>query len=534
MSKSTASSVAGLRNEAAIRSGGSPAPPRGTLLGHAKGVFLLAATEMWERFSYWGMVGLLVLYLSASTEENGFGWERADALRLYGIYAGLVFATPAVGGWLSSNYLGERRSIVIGGITVALGHFLLGGPAYFPFLIERFTGIPAHALLHESAVQLGQLFPGSAVWDRLAARLAAAPSASGAPGEAIAGLVWLKVAYLLVGWSFMTGLACIVIGTGFIKATISSIVGKFYGVDDPRREAGFTIFMVGIWVGSVLANLVAWTLGEKLGWHYGFMAAGIGMTLGLALYLWKQNRYLGEIGKLPDRRLAAQAAEGDAPRPRLTREERDRLLVLVVMACFTIVYSTAFYQKGGLIHLIVKESTDRTIGGFEIPATWFLTISTGGFVLLAPGASWLWQRLERVRRAPDVVQKQAAGLTAMACGYVLLLGALADQISDGVVSMGWIVAAYLFFAVGDVFIWPPQIAAAAKLAPMRMESLVIGSWYVAVGLGTFLAGWVGSLAYTFSTIAMFAGLLVSCVAGAGTLFLLRSRLVRRAPDLSTR
>jgi len=532
VSKPTAASAAPARRPEATSPAGGFFTPGGTLAGHPRGVFLLAATEMWERFSYWGMVGLLVLYLVASTVENGFGWERADALRLSGIYTGLVFAAPAVGGWLSSNYLGERRCIVIGGITVAFGHFLLGGPAYFPFLIEHLTGVPAHALLRDSGVKLGHLFPGALVWDQLASQLTVARAAYPA-SEVTRGLEWLKAAYLLTGWSFMTGLACIVIGTGFIKATISSIVGKFYARDDPNREAGFTIFMVGIWIGSVMANFVAGTLGEKLGWHYGFMAAGIGMTLGLMLYLWKQKQYLGEIGKIPDRRIAAETREGNAPSHSLTREERDRLGTLGTMAWFTIVYSTAFYQKAGLIHLIVKESTDRTIGDFEIPATWFLTISTGGFVLLAPVASWLWQRLDRIGRAPDVVQKQAMGLMAMTAGYVFLLGALADQSSDGVVSMGWIVAAYLFFAMGDVFIWPPQIAAAAKLAPVRMTSLVMGSWYVTVGLGTFLAGWVGSLAYTFTTTAVFAGLLVSCGVAAGLLLFLRPRLVRVAHGVPT-
>jgi POT family proton-dependent oligopeptide transporter len=415
--------------------------------------------------------------------------------------------------------LGERRCIVIGGITVAVGHFLLGGPAYFPFLIERLTGVPAADILHQSGVKLGLLLPGESIWLGLHAHLTTLASSASFPDPG-AAIRWIEAAYLLVGWSFMAGLTCIVVGTGFIKATISSIVGKFYRADDPRREAGFTIFMVGVWIGSMSANFIAGTLGEKVGWHYGFMAAGVGMTVGLLLYLWKQRKLLGEIGRLPDRRVAP------ATRARLGQEERDRLWVVGVMGLFTILYSTAFYQKGGLIHLMVKEATDRTIAGFEIPATWFLTISTGGFIALAPVASWLWQRLERRGSAPDAIQKQAMGLLALTVGYLFLLGARAELANDGAASMAWIVTAYLFFAVGDVFIWPPQIAAASKLAPARITSLVIGSWYVTVGVGTFIAGWVGALAYEFSTTAVFAGLLLACLVGAVALLGIRHRLTR--------
>jgi len=501
--------------------------PGGSLLGHPKGVFLVAATEFWERFSYWGMMGLLVLYLAAPTIENGFGWERAEALRLYGLYAGLVFATPAVGGWLSSRYLGERRCILVGGITVALGHFLLGGPAYWSALIERVSDVPVHALLHESGVTLGRLFPSGEVWQQLANQLERA----GYPPAGVATkLPWLQAAYLLVGWSFMIGLACIVMGTGFIKPTISSIIGKFYAPGDVRREAGFTIFMVGIWSGGLVANFIAGTLGEKLGWQYGFTAAGFGMTLGVVLYLWKQQPYLGEIGRRPDRDHVRQ--QPPVPTVTFTMAERERLWVVGVMGMFTILYATAFYQKGGLIHLMVKDSVDRTVWGFEVPATWFLTISTAGFVVLAPVASWLWRWLGQRGRALDAVEKQAIGLLAMATSYVFLLVAAVEHERAGAVSMGWIVTAYLGFSVGEVCIWPPQITAASKLAPERIASFVIGSWYVTVGSGTFLAGWVGASAYTFSTTGVFAALLAACATGAGLLLLLRRRLVRMMHGVS--
>jgi POT family proton-dependent oligopeptide transporter len=210
--------------------------PGGTWFGYPKGVFLLSFTEMWERFSYYGMLALLVLFLTADVAHHGFGWERDDALKLYGFYTGLIFTAPLLGGWIANNYWGERRCILVGGILIACGHACMAAPRVLPDF-------------------------------------------------AAAG--------------FFGGLGLIILGTMLLKPTISSIVGQFFSQTDQRRDGAFALFLVGIYVGEIAGVFVAGYLGERVAWHWGFGAAGIGMTLGLLVYTANQDRYLADLGRKP-------------------------------------------------------------------------------------------------------------------------------------------------------------------------------------------------------------------------------------------
>jgi POT family proton-dependent oligopeptide transporter len=449
-------------------------------VAHPPGIFLVSATEMWERFSYYGISALFVLYLTAAPASGGFGWATDDAVRLYGLYAGLAFAGPAVGGWVSSSVLGERRCIVIGATAIMFGHVLLGGPAYFPLLMESLSGLPVSSILQQSGVVQGQLLPD----DSILASLAVAAQAAGTQAPRA-----VTIAYLLRGWSFVAGLGLVVIGTALIKPTISSIVGKLYAPDDPRRVFGFTLFMAGIWGGAFTANFAAGTLGERVGWHYGFMAAAIGMGIGLTSYLLLQQRLLGDLGREPDRR-----HPGASPFRLLsetTPRERQQLAALLVMSLFTVVYSIAFYQEFGLLTLFVKESVDRSIAGFEIPASWFLSVSTLSFLLFAPAIGAV---LARRGRSPGPASSLEWGLGALACGYIVLIVFIDRHViaQGSPVPMMWFIAAYAFFGIGDAFIWPAQLAIVTALAPRSMTSFAVGVWYVTVGAGTYIAGIVGA------------------------------------------
>ena len=494
------------------------APPPGQWLGQPRGIFLVAGTEFWERFSYYGMVGLLVLFLTSSALQEGFGWSDVDAIKFYGIYSGLIFASPAIGGWLASTYFGERKCILYGGIAVAVGHFLLAGPVVLAALANTIANADVSGLLDAAEPRYGRLFPTSVQWAEIEQRLIA----NGLGAEELAAMGgWFKAVYAAKSWSFMAGLALIVAGTGFIKSTVSSIVGKLYAENDERRNTGFTIFMVGVWGGSFLSNFVAGTLGEKIGWHYGLGAAGVGMALGVGAYVLFQNALLGDVGKLPDRRLSAAANPGG--QTRLTVTERRRIAALVLMSFFTIVFSIAFYQKGGLIHLMVREDTNRMFGGFEVPATWFLTISTGTFIISALIIDRIYVLLAKGGKHIDVVQKQAMGLLSIAIGYVFMqqaasIGAGAE---GAVIPMWYFAVGYIFFGIGDVFIWPPQIAAVSQYAPDRYKSFAVGAWMVTTGVGTFLTGYVGALGYEIGAPILFRGLLLLCLSGAVVLLLLR-------------
>ncbi|HET6629498.1 MAG TPA: peptide MFS transporter [Woeseiaceae bacterium] len=475
---------------------------RRTFAGHPRAVFLVSSTEMWERFSYYGITALLVLYLTAPVVNGGFGWKAEDAIRLYGLYAGLAFASPAIGGWISSSLLGERRCIALGGVAIMFGHLFLGGPAYMPGLVGSVTGIPVATILDEATVAGGMVTLDPSMMLEFGRALR---SVTGS-GEGLSAVV---LGYRAASLSFYAGLALVILGTALIKPTVSSIVGKLYEPHDRRRTFGFTLFMVGVWSGSFLANLVSGTLGERLGWHYGFMSAAAGMGLGLLTYSIFSRSLLGDIGTKPDH--SGSARSWFRTVSRLTGEEQRRLGVVALLSLFTVVYSVAFYQKAGLIHLIVRDGVDRTIAGFEIPASWFLSVSTGSFLILAPSLGLL---LNRIGRFPDTATSVIIGLASLAAGYVILLTAVMTTPAGAhTMPMMWVVSAYVFFGLADVFIWPPQLAAVTVLAPKSMTSFIVGLWYVTVGLGTYGAGLVGAWAQSTGPARAFTWLLLMLVAG---------------------
>lgn len=425
---------------------------------HPLGTYLVAFTELWERFSYWGLAGLLVLYLTASPASGGWGWDNADAVKLYGWYGGLAFALPVVGAWLANNYLGERRCILWGGIGIVLGHAMLAAPVLFPGAREA-----AHA-------------------------------------------------------TFLAGLLLIACGTGLMKPTISSIVAQLYPDGGARRDEAFAYFFLAIYVGALLGALVPGFLGERVGWHYGLGAAAFGMLIALVIYVVLQNRWLGDIGRAPKRRIAA------VERP-LTREERHRIYVILVQGLFTVAYATGFYQMYGLLNLYAHEELDRRIGHFVVPTTWMQMTTLIAFFFFVPGLAWLWRRLERRDRNPSASYKLALGLGVMAIGYLILMLAEAGS-GDAKPHFMWLACTYLLFGLGDAFVWANQVSLTSKLAPARYSAFLIGAWYLCIGIGTWLTGYVGAWAQGRSFGAVFGELAAGCAIAAALLALLTPFLRR--------
>ena len=431
-----------------------------TWAGHPRGAFLVAFTELWERFSYWGLAGLLVLFLTAPTETGGWGWEHATAVKFYGWYGGLAFVLPVLGAWLANNFLGERRCILWGGVSIALGHALLAAPA----LLEQ--------------------------------------------------------PYQIESPIFLLGLLCIVCGTGLLKPTISSIIAHLYPAGGTRRDDAFAWFFIAIYIGAFFGALVPGVLGERVGWHYGLGAAGAGMVVGLACYVALQGAWLGDIGNEPVKRAAATRAA-----PRLTREEWHRIAVIAIQGAFTVCYAAGFYQMFGFLNLYAHEELDRTVGAFEIPTTWMQTISLLSFFVCVPALSALWRRLAARGRNPSASYKLALGLGALACGYLVIAYA------EGVHGAGkpfvlWLVATYVLFGLGDAFVWANQVSLTSKLAPPRYSALFIGAWYICIGLGTWLTGYVGALAQHHSFRNVFLGLAAGCASAALMLALFTPALRR--------
>jgi POT family proton-dependent oligopeptide transporter len=472
---------------------------------HPRGLYTLFFTEMWERFSYYGMRALLVLYL-----VNALDYPRSEALSLYATYTGLVYLTPIVGGYLADRWLGSRRAILVGAIVMALGHFAMAVPA----------------LLH-------------------------------------------------------LALGLLVAGNGFFKPNISTLVGSLYTANDPRRDGGFTIFYMGINLGAFLSPLVCGTLGERFGWHYGFAAAGVGMLLGLGVFVAGQAR-LGTAGFAPARgETKAQFTRSDwltvlvtsgvtslivfamvtawpqlqhavaalgasawltigvllllaavglprvmaRARVPLTRVERERILAILVIGLFIVFFWMGFEQAGGTMNLFADKLTDRQVSGWEIPASYFQSINPLTIIVLAPLVSAMWLRLDRSRYALPSVAKQGIGMIILGLGFVVLAVAQERAQAVGLVSPAWLVAVFVLHTIGELFLSPIGLSMVTKLAPARLAALMMGIWFTAMALANYLAGMLEGLLQG-SGIPLYWFLVGSSV-GAGLLLLVLSPWLRR-------
>jgi len=422
--------------------------PPGTFLGHPRGLFLLFVTEMWERFSYYGMRALLVLYAVAATHaaNPGLGWNEPQALKLYAWYTGLTYFTPLFGGWLADNYIGQRKAVIIGGILMALGQFSLASPLD----------------------TLGMSAPWSA---------------------SVIG-----IAFPETPTSFYVGLFLLILGNGFFKPNISTMVGDLYKQGDARRDGAFTIFYMGINLGAFLAPLVCSTLGEDPahGWRMGFLAAGIGMTLSVIIQLAFAQRYIGDIG----REAAAKrslAMAGGMKHP-LTQDERDRLRVIFVIFTFVVIFWAAFEQAGGLLNLFADQYTNREVGSFTVPTGWFQSLNPLFIVLLGLPFSMLWSKLGERGRNPKTPVKMYLGLLQVALGFMFLVVAVFEMQRTGDMKSGmiWLILGYLFHTTGELCISPVGLSMVTKLAPLRLGSLMMGVWFMINFVANTLAGYIGA------------------------------------------
>ena len=287
------------------------------------------------------------------------------------------------------------------------------------------------------------------------------------------------------------------------------------------RDAAFAVFFVGIYIGSLSASFVIGFLGERVGWHWGFTAAALGMTLGMLAYLRKQQAYLADLGKAPVRGMGVTSRS-------LTAQERDRIKAILIQGLFTIAYAAAFFQKGGLLTLFAREHLDRNVGGWEVPVTWLLTVSTATFILATPLTARLWQRLDARGRNPSASTKLAWGLMALAVGYIAIAWAAPGLGETPLVkpSWGWLVLTYLCFGIGDALVWPIQISMVSRLAPSHLSALLVGGWYITIGIGSWLTGYIGALSYTWGMQPLFCAVAAALVAAGALLWALAAPLRR--------
>lgn len=480
----------------------SPSPDDRAFFGHPRGLAVLFFTELWERFGFYGMRALLILYLTVGLE-----FEASKAGALYGLYTSLVYLIGLPGGWLADRLLGQQRAVLYGGILLAIGYCSL-------------------------------IIPGMT--------------------------------------AFYIGLLIIIIGTGLLKPNISAIVGKLYTTDDERRDAGFSLFYMGINFGAALGPIICSLLGEWFHWRLGFAAAGVGMTIGVIVYVLGRDT-LGDAGRFPnkpadpvvaargDRRIvfgliavaavivgvAVLLATGTVTvdieaasdsfglvlavitvvffawlflAGNWTRVERNRLIAIVVLFLAASVFWGAYEQAGSSFNLFAFKDTDRTIGSFEFPAGWFQQVPAIFVVIMAPIFAWLWMRLGS--RQPSSPAKFALGLIFVGLGFAVMIGASTAAASGAKVSPLWLIATYFLHVVGEMCLSPVGLSTVTKLAPERVTSLMLGVWFLAAAVGNYVGGRAAGFYETIPLWQLF-GLFAAITVGTGLLLALFIRPIRK-------
>lgn len=448
--------------------------------GHPRGLMVCFATELWERFSFYGMKFLLLLYL---TKYHLF--TDANGLEVLGGYAALVYAMPVIGGLLADRYLGMRKAVVFGGILLVLGHLGMAIEG------EQARHDGTRVLRDESALQ----------------------------------------------W-FYFSLALIVIGVGFLKPNISTIVGRLYTQDDPRRDAGFTIFYMGINIGAFAATLLCGYLGETFGWRYGFGAAGLGMLVGLATFLggqkhlrglaephdpealrqrsplglsreltiylggllavvvaWQMLQFHGAVGTaLNVLSVAVLIGLAWFITTRCNATERSRMIVLIVLTMSTVVFWALFEQAAASMTLFADRVTDRKLLGLELSASQFGSLNAMFIFLFAPLFAWLWTSLAKRGLEPSTPVKFALGIAQAGLGFGFLVIGASSPGESGLVAAYWLVLAYLLHTTGELCLSPVGLSAVTKLAVPSVVGVMMGSWFLATAYSEFVAVQLAKLA----------------------------------------
>jgi POT family proton-dependent oligopeptide transporter len=441
---------------------------------HPRGLYVLFFAEMWERFSYYGMRAILLLFLIDNV-RGGMGLNASEGAAIYGLYTASVYLLTLPGGWIADNILGQKKSIWYGGIIIMLGHIILAIPG----------------------------------------------------GTSI----------------FFLGLATVAIGTGLLKPNISSIVGELYPEGGARRDAAFSIFYMGINLGSVLGITIVGYLGQKIDWHLGFGAAAVGMLLGLIAFRYGSQKYLTGVGDVPPAKIdtAESLAKSGSNRKMgyglisllvvflatlqltntidmttaqglaqgagviivsvsafyflfiliaggLTQVEKRRVLVLIVFFLAAALFWSGFEQAGSSLQIFAERHTQRTFGGWEMPSSWFQNFNGTFILIFAPVMASLWIFLSSKGLNPSTPVKFALALLLLGVGFFVMELAANEAVDGDRVSPLFLTLTYLFHTIGELCLSPVGLSSYTKLAPKRYVSQLMGIWFVAASLGNLIAG----------------------------------------------
>jgi proton-dependent oligopeptide transporter, POT family len=413
------------------------APLDTRFFGHPRGLATLFFTEMWERFSYYGMRAFLLFYMVTPVANGGLGFTDAEGTSLYGTYTGSAWGAAILGGIVADRMIGQYRSVLYGGILIMLGHLSL-----------VFQALPF----------------------------------------------------------FYAGLALIVIGTGLLKPSVSTLVGSLYPQGDPRRDAGFSIFYMGINSGAMLGPIIAGYIAQRIDWHLGFGCAAIGMALGLVQYVFDKRHLMPALQRMeaekkmqaaaPVAHVSAGTSSGSVLG--FTSSEWNRIAAIIVLFLFASLFWAGYEAAGSSLALFADRNTDLHIFGFEFPSSWLQVLQPFFVIVLAPLFAWLWIRLGS--REPSVATKFGFGLLFMGLAFVIMLPAGAAVAADNTlrVSVWWLIMWNLFSEFGELCLSPVGLSAITKLSPARIVGLMMGVWFLSLAAGNKLSGWMAGLIATMS------------------------------------
>jgi proton-dependent oligopeptide transporter, POT family len=428
----------------------------GGWLGHPAGLSTLFFTEMWERFRYYGMRAFLMIYMVTLPATGGLGLSDVKAGSIYGTYTFCAWGATIFGGLVADHFLGQYRSVLVGGIVIALGHFTL----------------------------------------------------------AFKDLTF-----------FYVGLGLIAIGTGLLKANASTLVGSLYGPGDSRRDAGFSIFYMGINVGAFFGPIIAGFVAQRVDWHAGFALAGFGMIFGLIQYVRGKHKLQPALERLAARPKTPNASFRDLFR--FTAGEWKQMAAVAVFFLFASIFWGAYEQAGSTLSLFAERYTRLSVLGFSFPSSWFQSVQPALVVFpLGPGFAWLWMRLGR--REPSSPAKMAWGLAFIALAFVVLVPAarLAQSGSGVRVSPWWLVGVYFISELGEMCLSPVGLSVVTKLAPVRIVGLMMGVWFLSNAAGNGLAGFAATFFSSMPLTTLF-GIVATVSLGAAVLLVLLLPAVRR-------
>ena len=545
----------------------------GGIGGHPRGLSMLFYAEMWERFSYYGMRALLLLFMITPLAMGGLGFDQKFAAQVYGNYTMASYMVCILGGYLADNFIGARRAVLVGGLIITVGHYALAFdsvPTFYaglilialgtgllkPSISTLVGGLYSHGDTRRDAgfslfymgINLGafaaQVYGNYTMASYMVCILGGylADNFIGARRAVLVGGLIITVGHYALAFdsvpTFYAGLILIALGTGLLKPSISTLVGGLYSHGDTRRDAGFSLFYMGINLGAFAAPLVVgwlaqsesfrvvlsgWGLDPTHSWHWGFGAAGIGMTFGMVVYL-RRLHWLSHVG---------QAPEADAPRPWIgltlvtlgtatllavmiasdyvawinpvvyalpivgivwfgvVRRDEDsrRIAAILVFFVCAILFWAVFEQAGSSLTLFAEDLTHNELLGFAFPSSWFQSVNSLFILALAPLFAWLWVRLRE--QQPSMPMKFVWGLVFLGLSFALLVPA-AKLTAEGKVSPWWLIAVYFLQTIGELCLSPVGLSAMTKLAPAKLAGLVMGIWFLGTALGNKLAGVVAA------------------------------------------